>query len=121
MQQQNEEMARVKASDVMACESQIKTWENKRREAVAWLIEHGYAGEEILTVGGQYKVSLSAGIQRALDEDKARAILGEIYDAVLSRKQARVTLSLSDLKGLADVEDISKPVETTVKATVKRV
>lgn len=119
---QNEEIrAREKASEILACDSQIKTWENKRKDAVAWLVERGYTGEEVLTVGGEFKVSLSTGMQRVLDADKARDSLGHIYNVVLERKRARVTLSLSDLNGLADLDAVSEMKPATVKATVRRV
>lgn len=110
------------ATELFKCDSQIKTWEKKRRDVIQWFVDNGFAGKEVMTKSGDYKVAFSPGIQRALNVDRLVSEIGiELYERLLSKKKDGVKLSLSDVSNLIDVDAVSDDVKATVKATLRKV
>lgn len=118
----SENTAREMATELMRCDSQMKTWETKRRAIIDWFVENGYSGKEVLTVSGDYKVSLSTGIERALNDAKLIDAIGEeMYKMALDRKRDKVKLTMTDVKGIVDPALVADIVEATVRATMRKI
>jgi hypothetical protein len=111
-------------TELMSVKNAIEKLEARVRELVDEAEARGLAGTDIPTVGGEYIVALSSGVQRKYNEEKAIDVLGaERVANILMMKREKVKLSLSDFGTSIDNKTkdlISDLVEATIKAEVKK-
>lgn len=109
------------ATELARCDGQIKTWTSKRDEHKDWLVSHGYVGVSIPTKSGDMEVAMSSDKERKPVMSKVIAVIGQdMYAQILALKQAKVTLGVSDIKSVCNLDDVCEYIAKTVTATVKK-
>ena len=112
------------ASKLARIDSAISTLEEQRKAEVQRLIELGCTGQSVPSTSGDIVVTLSAGFESKLNEDKAQEVIPDTYGILLEKKKEQVKLTVTDLRRSkmvpSDViEEVCDTVYATVKATVK--